>query len=227
MKSISLGYIATSLYCVALVVAMALLSFEVVLPEKSEATLFVEFVEPLPEPELPPATTTESVDEAPQHDVPAPVEQEAAAEGTKEPVQTINPRALFNANRGGADEPVNAGNNKAAESDKDSSQGVGSGRNSVGSDQLDAGLQGRGLAGTLPAPIYPSGNKQGKVVVDVVVAADGSVTSATYQPRGSTTSDSSLVEAAVVAARKARFVPSKTYAQTGTITYSFVLRTNN
>ena len=227
MKSSALGYIATLLYCVVLVAAMALLSFEVVLPEKSEATLFVEFIEPQLEPELPPATTTESVDEAPQHDTPAPVEQEAAAEGTKEPVQTVNPRALFNANRGGVDAPVNAGNNKAMESDKDSSQGAGPGRNSIGSDQLDAGLQGRGLAGTLPAPIYPAGNKQGKIVVDVVVAADGSVTSATYQPRGSTTSDSSLIEAAITAACKARFVPSKTYAQTGTITYSFVLRTNN
>ena len=87
-------------------------------------------------------------------------------------------------------------------------------------DQLDKGLQGRGLVGNLPKPAYP-GNKSGKVVIRVTVDATGKVTSATFEPKGSTESDPALVSAAITAARKARFTESRAAVQGGTITYIF------
>ena len=65
-------------------------------------------------------------------------------------------------------------------------------------------MQGRGLVGDLPKPSYP-GSKSGKVIVRVTVDASGRVTSAAYEPKGSTTDAAELVEAAKAAARKARF----------------------
>ena len=86
---------------------------------------------------------------------------------------------------------------------------------------LDEGLQGRGLVGALPQPIYPAGNKGGKVVIKVTVNQSGVVTDASYEPKGSTTSDKALVDAALAAARKARFTESKAFVQGGKITYLF------
>jgi TonB family protein len=73
-------------------------------------------------------------------------------------------------------------------------------------------------------PAYPAGNRGGKVVVRVAVDRDGKVTAATYEPKGSTTSDSSLVEAAIEAAKRARFTESAAFVQGGTITYIFKLK---
>lgn len=44
------------------------------------------------------------------HDKAAPVEQTAQVAGKDETTQTPNPKALFKMNKGGADEPDNAGN---------------------------------------------------------------------------------------------------------------------
>ena len=63
----------------------------------------------------------------------------------------------------------------------------------------------------------------GKVVVDVTVDASGRVTYASYRAQGSTTNSKRLVDAAVEAARKARFSSSESLMQTGTITYVFTL----
>ncbi|MBO5771305.1 MAG: TonB family protein [Alistipes sp.] len=227
MKSNQLGYIATLLYCVVLAAAMCLLSFDVVVPEVSSAALFVEFVEPPVESEAVQSPPDEEVaDEVPKHEIPAPVEQESAADGTKEQVQTVNPRALFPSNRGGSDAPESVGNPQAKLSDEESSRGSGRGLSPAYDDALDAGLQGRGLAGDLPMPLYPPGNKVGKVVIEVMVDSEGFVTSATFRPQGSTTSDSSLIEAAQTAALKARFLPSESHNQRGTITYIFKLKIN-
>ena len=98
--------------------------------------------------------------------------------------------------------------------------GTGPGLNPDGLDQLDQGLQGRGLVGDLPKPSYP-GSKSGKVIVRVTVDASGRVTSAAYEPKGSTTDAAELVEAAKAAARKARFTESRAAVQGGTITYVF------
>ena len=85
---------------------------------------------------------------------------------------------------------------------------------------MNKGLQGRGLVGDLPKPSYP-GSKSGKVIVRVTVDASGRVTSAAYEPKGSTTDAAELVEAAKAAARKARFTESRAAVQGGTITYVF------
>ena len=95
-----------------------------------------------------------------------------------------------------------------------------------GTGQSDSGiaydLSGRSVVGKLPKPFYP-GNESGKVVVDVTVDASGRVTYASYRAQGSTTNSKRLVDAAVEAARKARFSSSESLMQTGTITYVFTL----
>jgi len=95
-----------------------------------------------------------------------------------------------------------------------------------GTGQSDSGiaydLSGRSVVGKLPKPSYP-GNESGKVVVDVTVDASGRVTYASYRAQGSTTNSKRLVDAAVEAARKARFSSSESLMQTGTITYVFTL----
>lgn len=82
-------------------------------------------------------------------------------------------------------------------------------------------LGGRGIQGNLPRPTF-NVNASGTVVVSIAVDADGNVTAATIQPRGTTTSDTALRNAAKAAAQKARFKPAKgTNIQYGTITYHF------
>ncbi len=81
-------------------------------------------------------------------------------------------------------------------------------------------LNGRSLMGSLPKPNYNS-NTTGKVIITVVVNELGAVTSAAYQPQGSTTNSSVLVEAARSAALKAKFSESESILQGGTITYIF------
>jgi len=66
--------------------------------------------------------------------------------------QTPNPKALFKMNKGGADEPDNAGNPRAPEGE-DKASGTGPGLNPDGLDQLDQGLKGRGLVGDLPQAV--------------------------------------------------------------------------
>ena len=58
------------------------------------------------------------------HDKAAPVEQTAQVAGKDETTQTPNPKALFKMNKGGADEPDNAGNPRAPQGeDKASGDG--------------------------------------------------------------------------------------------------------
>ncbi len=82
-------------------------------------------------------------------------------------------------------------------------------------------LGGRGIEGNLPRPAFDV-NASGTVVVAITVNADGKVTAAAIQPKGTTTSDTALRNAAKNAAAKARFKPAKgTNIQYGTITYHF------
>jgi TonB family protein len=71
-------------------------------------------------------------------------------------------------------------------------------------------------------PSYP-GNASGKIVIRVAVDQHGKVTSATYEPKGSTSSDGALIAAAIAAAKRAQFTESRSYVQGGTITYNFKL----
>jgi hypothetical protein len=85
-------------------------------------------------------------------------------------------------------------------------------------------LDGRSSIGALPKPSYP-GNEAGVVVVQVTVDKYGKVTSAVPGYRGSTTYNTQLLNAAKIAALKARFNldESAPAFQQGTITYRFVL----
>ena len=153
------------------------------------------------------------------HDVAAPVEQTAQVAGKDEVTQTPNPKALFKMNKGGADEPDNAGNPRAPEGE-DKASGTGPGLNPDGLDQLDQSLKERGLVGALPVPKY-RGTKEGKIIIDVTVDATGKVTGASYQPKGSTITDGYLIEDAKAAALKARFTEKRTPVEGGSITYIF------
>lgn len=205
-------------YALLLGVSFALVSFDFTPAlEKPGDTILVDFTEP-PKPE-PPRPPVKTVTEPRMHDQPAPEERTAQVSGKDEKTQTPNPRAMFKMNKGGADEPDNAGNPRAPEGE-DKASGTGPGLNPDGLDQLDKGLQGRGLVGNLPKPAYP-GTKSGKIVIRVTVGPKGDVTSASFEPKGSTESDSDLVAAAIAAARKARFTESRAAVAGGTITYLF------
>ena len=60
-------------------------------------------------------------------------------------------------------------------------------------------------------------------MIRVTVDADGRVTGASYEPKGSTTDAPELIAAARAAALKARFTESRATVQGGTITYVFKL----
>lgn len=212
--------VAAAIYGVLLAGSFAAVSFDFTPAlEKPGDTILVDFTEPVPE--EPPRPPVQVAEEPRIHDEAAPVEQVAQAAGKDEVTETPNPKALFKMNRGGADEPDNAGNPRAREGE-DKASGRGPGLNPDGLDQLDKGLQGRGLVGDLPRPSYPGG-KSGKVVIRVTVDARGRVTGASYEPVGSTTDAPELVAAARQAALKARFTESRAAVQGGTITYVFTL----
>lgn len=91
--------------------------------------------------------------------------------------------------------------------------GIGSGGNSFD-------LSGRKLVGSLPKPLY-NADEEGKVIVNIMVDADGNVTSAT-KAVGTSIADMELVGAALKAARQARFSTAEGQdVQRGTITYVF------
>jgi TonB family protein len=223
MRSRYYAIFATILYGVG--IALAMLYGVIYIEPKpiKEAELFVEFIETVPEVSTE-SMTSPSPDMAEKHQVVAEQDRSQQTEGAAPKTQTVNPRALFKMNQGGVDNAENSGNPYAQQSEEDSSSGRDSGLNPVGTEALDEGLQGRGLVGTLPMPAYPAGNRGGKVVVRVAVDREGKVTAATYEPKGSTTSDSSLVEAAIEAAKRARFTESAAFVQGGTITYIFKLK---
>lgn len=140
---------------------------------------------------------------------------------TKEPEvapREVNKRALF---------PGTSNNSDQGQGTTTSSGVVGTDRGTPGGDpSLGNGLSGsfslagRSLIGALPVPGYNS-QSEGRVVVDILVDEKGRVTSASLRPVGSTTNDTRLVNAAVAAAKRARFSVSESFNQSGTITYIF------
>lgn len=156
------------------------------------------------------------------HETPSRKESSAAAQGEAPKTQTVNPKALFTPVTGTPEESVPSGNRLAPEGDEESSHGEGSGYNLSGSDQLDAGLRGRGLREALLRP-RTDYNISGKVVIYVTVDAAGNVVSADFRQEGSTTNNSTLINLALEAARKAKFNRSSKFTEGGTITYKFNL----
>lgn len=92
----------------------------------------------------------------------------------------------------------------------------------LGTSGGSADLHGRSLTSNLPRPDY-NAREQGRVIVEISVNQEGKVTSAIYRSIGSTTQNSTLVDAALRAARQARFnVDSNApLSQQGIITYNF------
>lgn len=224
MKSKHFAYIFTALYVVvvALVFRFAEISSR---PKETPDSdiIYIEMVKEVPPPKPKPKPVPK-VKEAPRHENLAPRDNTQQASGKAEETRTVNQRALFKMSKDGADNPANAGNPYAKQDTVTTASGTGGGLNPMGNDALDEGLQGRGLVGSLPQPVYPAGNKGGKVVVRVAVNQAGVVTEAAYEPKGSTTSDKALVDAALAAARKARFTESKAFVQGGRITYLFRMK---
>ncbi len=81
-------------------------------------------------------------------------------------------------------------------------------------------LDGRTLMGDLVKPIY-SERVDGKIVMEIQVNRKGEVTNATYIPKHSTITSSSVIAAVVKAAKQTRFNVNDeaSFIQVGTITY--------
>lgn len=209
-------------------VLMGLISVEVHPVDVAEPPLEILFEEE-PEVEEPKmrevqsAPTDQRRDRAPAHVEKAPTQSSVQTSGEAERTQTINPNALFKPTVGSSAEEVPQGNRLAPEGAAESNRGEGAGYNLQGTDQLDAGLQGRGLREGLPKPATTF-NTSGTVVVYVTLDAEGNVTSAEVRQQGTTTQDPTLRRLAVEAARKAKFRASSRLSQGGTITYKFNLR---
>ena len=202
-----------------LVLAAALLLGKISIDKVEEpATLIIELEEEPPRPQR-----TVVTQQAPRHEnISTERDNSQQVTGRDEQTRTVNRRAIFHSNTDGADEEEDVGNPYSREGKENTASGDGGGLNPIGNDQLDEGLRGRGLVGNLPLPDYP-GNTSGKIVIRVAVDQHGVVTSAAYEPKGSTSSDAALIAAAIAAAKKARFTESRSFVQGGTITYNFKL----
>ncbi len=159
----------------------------------------------------------------------------------KKPVETppapvvVRPKAVFKGVNG-----TGTGGNEADTYKKGGNQGVAGGQGDQGrpggnpnSDNytgggkgsggvsISRGLQGRRITGT---PSFTDEfNENAKVSIDIKVDETGKVTSAIYQPRGSTTSDAGLIEIAKRKAFQVKFSAGGDESA-GTIQFNFKLR---
>lgn len=216
------AFIAAAAYGLALLVSFLFVDFSTRPKELTpNDTILVEFVaqQSRPAPSRGDRIKAPARDKAVSNEgTPTPEQKQTGVE-RKEETRTPNPKALFNMSKSGKDVPADVGRRDAPQGEEQSA-GMGKGNRGEGIEGLDHGLQGRGLVGALPRPDYP-GNKSGKVRIRVTVTADGTVSSASFEQRGSTVNDSALIAAAIEAARKARFTAGEAAIQTGVITYVF------
>jgi TonB family protein len=202
------------------------INISVTLKERGEAEVVVAFeqsVEEETEELEPPKTQHQSrpSTDTRNSDSPAHVEESkeepksVQTKGDEPKTQTVNPNALFNPTESLSTESVATGNRLAPEGDNDSRSGEGKGYNLDGTDQLDAGLQGRGLREALKQPGLGY-NTSGVVKVRVEVNAEGNVVSATMVQG----SDQTLIDLAIKAAKDAKFNRAEG-TSVGIITYVF------
>ncbi len=166
--------------------------------------------------------------ETPKENKPVVKETETVKE-TKEETKEIKPavdqRALFTGKKSNNNNPSNQGVSGGSgdqgkpwgdTNSKNYGDGKGLGDSGIGYD-----LGGRKHR-ELPKP-NDNSQATGIVVVRIKVDQNGNVIEASYQPKGSTTTNQSLVQAAIAAAKKAKFDPDKTApeVQFGSITYNF------
>jgi TonB family protein len=209
-------------------ICMGIIRFTIDRGKEHEPSLDIIFEEMLeePKPEVvrqQSAPTDQRRDKAAAHVEESTVESSNETVGEAEVTETVNPMALFPSVSGNATTEVPEGNRLAPDGKQEQNKGDGSGYNLQGSDQLDAGLQGRGLREGLPKP-RTNYKTSRTVVVDVTIDKDGNVTSAKVNLQGTTTTDSQLHTLAQEAALKAKFRASERLVQSGTITYVFKLQ---
>jgi outer membrane biosynthesis protein TonB len=149
--------------------------------------------------------------------------EEKKVEETKKPEPVVNQNAMYKGRKSNTDYSGSEGVATGT-----GNQGAVTGSENATNRSLYGGTGGPtfNLAGrnyvSLPKPDI-STQKEGKVVVEIKVDRAGNVVSATPGVKGSTTLESSLLNAAKRAALSSKF-DSKTdaaYMQTGTITYIF------
>ncbi len=153
--------------------------------------------------------------------------QQKQKEEEEKEEQKINEQAMFhgsasnNANQSEG-EIGTEGNQGSNTGSVTSSNHVGG--DSMGKDGINFSLTGRNPA-SLPLPEYKY-QVEGKVVVEIKVDKYGNVTSAVPGVKGSTTLNEKLLNAAKMAALRAKFdkKPSAPEFQIGTITYYFSLQ---
>ncbi len=254
MESRRSGFVATAVYAVVMIIALAFTQCNVSSPDEelnnSANVLLISFgdselgsemiarqevqqIAP-PRPITPEITESEQLtDEQSEVEIDKPVElekkpetieRERPQEGESIPqIETpqINQRALFPGSSTKQNET--RGEDTAVQGVVGNEQGSTEEYSPLG-DGLTANfsLSGRSLVGRLPVPTYGS-NAEGRVVISIVVDDLGRVTSASMRTNGTTTTNSTLIEAARKAALKARFTPSDEFVQSGTITYIFKL----
>ena len=138
--------------------------------------------------------------------------QEEAAQKTKDQIG-----GLFG-DGGGKGNTGTAGNQGDPDGDpnSDNLSGVSDG---VGSN-IGGGLRGRGI---VASPKISKATERGKVVIYLCVGANGSVTEARVQLRG-TTAGASAQQQALANAKKWKFSSGQLDKQCGTITYTFALK---
>ena len=230
--------------CISLVLYVALLvvvALFVKIESDSSTTspadvIYIEYVEPEPpqepepEEEMPAKTATTpvpnskpNVEDNPPHKTPDPEESTQQSGGEDQNTRTINPLAQMPNLKDGVDKPADVGNPKAEQDTVTTATGTGRGLSQYGDADLDKGLEGRGCD-YLAKPKYPSGNKEGKIVVRVIVDPTGKVEAATFEKVGSNTTDADLVNAAIKAAKSTKFRKIDGLEKiSGTIIYRFKL----
>lgn len=168
-----------------------------------------------------PKTTTTRTDSKQAYEQESKDNTRNQTSGQEEQTQTLNPNALFKPTAGTtSDQEVVHGNRLAPESESESHKGEGTGLNVIGDIELDGGLQSRGVVAGYPRP--KGNNAVGRVVVEIVVDSDGRVISANIRQQGTTTSDQTLRNNALKAARNTKFKPDPTrMTQSGTISYKY------
>ena len=139
-------------------------------------------------------------------------EREAAAQATRDQVG-----GLFSSGGGGGS-TNRPGDGGAVDGDPNSSN---IGTKSFGSGTVGGGLGSRGVSNS--PRLVENSQKSGVVVVSLCVDASGSVipSSVKFTQRGSTTTDSQLVNAAIRNAKQWGFSRGDVDRQCGTITYNF------
>ncbi len=123
---------------------------------------------------------------------------------------------VFGSGKGNTGKPGNQGDPNG-DPNADNLKGI-----STGSGKIGGGLDGRGVK--FEPRIQENSQKTGRVVVNVCVDGNGTVISAKYTQKGSTTTDAGLRQIAEENAAKFKFTASNVDQQCGTITFDFKVK---